>query len=76
MTGFNPMGESRPAAENRAANEALAEDLARLGTEEADAMPLASWAAFGQGAHLHTMRWMTWRAPVHYMVDDVASTGT
>ena len=22
------------------------------------------------------MRWMTWRVPVHYVVDDVTSTGT
>ena len=70
------MGERRPAAENRAANEALGDDLARLGTGEADAMPLASWAAFGQGAHLHIIRRMTRRAPVYYMVDDVASTAS
>ena len=30
------------------------------------------------GCHVeyrYTMRWMTWRAPVHYAVDDMASTG-
>jgi hypothetical protein len=29
-----------------------------------------------RGEHRYTMRWMTWRAPVHYVVDDVASNST
>jgi len=28
-----------------------------------------------RGENRYTMWWMTWRAPVHYVVDDVASTG-
>ena len=27
------------------------------------------------GEHRYTMRWITWRALVHYVVDDVASSG-
>jgi len=27
-------------------------------------------------SHRYTMRWISWRAPVHYVVDNLASIGT
>jgi len=36
----------------------------------------ATWQVRPRGEHRYTMRWMTCRAPVHYAVDDVVSTGT
>ena len=42
LTGFNPMGEERPIAENRAANEKLRADI-----EAMTPAPKAWWRAFG-----------------------------
>ena len=45
LTAFNPMGEDRPIAENRAANERLARDIRAL--DASPTPPAAWWRAYG-----------------------------
>jgi len=48
----------------------------RLNRGESDVASIGTLCGGCRGEHRYAMRWMTRRAPVRYVVDDVASTGT